>query len=121
MVLNLSAAMSGCYEEVSERMAVFREILTMHGFEITAGLVEGHKNHQTDGVMCSNGIPYLVEWKNEMGSPGPDPIFQGATCCKGFIVSVKYTGSCLPSILMYLAGEFVSYIILQACTSNTGP
>ena len=76
--LNLSRAMSSFYGNESARAKAIREIFKRYRLVFIRTKI-GHTNYETDGDISLNGLRYsLVEIKNEVCSPGPEPYAQAA-------------------------------------------
>jgi hypothetical protein len=69
--------MSNYYASEEERMSEFRDIMGHYGLAMDAGTIHG-TDYRTDGhLRVDEHLVLLVEGKNEIGSKGAEPIFQG--------------------------------------------
>ena len=65
------------YATEEKRMSEFRAILRCYGITLEASTIDG-TSYRTDGHLHLDGrVVLLVEGKNEIGSTGAEPIFQG--------------------------------------------
>lgn len=77
LVMALSVAMSGFFENEDKRASKFREIMRQHAeIELSARTIDG-TGYATDGDIEYKGLRYAIaEVKNEIGSANAEPHFQ---------------------------------------------
>jgi hypothetical protein len=100
--------LSELYSRESERQKAFLDVCAKHGLDIYQITISGTA-YPTDGSIVSRHWPCLiVEFKNEIGATGAEPVFQAAAYYRAYLKSqrasdLKYT---CPCIGMYVVGKF---------------
>ena len=108
LVLELSIKMSKYYATEEKRMSEFRAIMERYGIVLGASTIEG-TNYRTDGhLRIGERVILLVEGKNEIGSTGAEPIFQGLAYYSSVVSDpASRPSDRFPLFLIFVVGELL--------------
>jgi len=107
-VLELSMQMSKYYATEEKRMSEFRAILRRYGITLEASTIDG-TSYRTDGHLRLDGrVVLLFEGKNEIGSTGAEPIFQGLAYYSSVVGNpASRPSDRFPLFLIFVVGELL--------------
>ncbi|KAI9450976.1 hypothetical protein F5148DRAFT_986718 [Russula earlei] len=119
---DLRAAMSQIWGKEDDRRDAFILIMRKHGIELGPTVLSTKQgSYRTDADSQEQGYRYIiVEAKNEIGSGGPEPLFQAIWYYQRSLEQIvdlerkemrmlKYDDSSLPCLIIYLFGAHIGF------------
>jgi len=133
LAYDLRSGMSKRFGQESDRVNMFVKILSKHGIQTQGSDISNHRaTYKTDSDMQINDFRFvIVEYKNEIGATGAEPLLQGIWYYQRSVGGdkmqlAKYTNSTLPCLLLYAFGSsrllvtLMCLLILMAVGAHIG-
>jgi len=116
LAYDLRSGMSSYFKHEYERVDMFVKILKKHNILTQGSQIRSHgTTYKTDLDMQTNNFRFvIVEYKNEIGHKGAEPLLQGIWYYQRSVGGdnmqiAKHTNSTLPCLLLYAFGAHIGF------------